>query len=137
MDNKKSVVFNNFDIKLIHKLSIDPYIYKIVKFIELAHLSILELLEFGISIDEINHALSKQVIEFDRLVPCITSIMESDSDRITVYNYNNLNQVLSCKVVLSELGKSVSQYIRILDEEEEQLISGVSQVIKKSEFFIK
>ena len=49
----------------IKELLEDPAIVKIVKIMGKASLSILELLEFGITRQEINHALATEIIGFD------------------------------------------------------------------------
>ena len=50
----------------IKELLEDPAIVKIVKIMGKASLSILELLEFGITRQEINHALATEIIGFDK-----------------------------------------------------------------------
>ena len=44
----------------------DKVIVKVIKVVDRAKLSILELLEYGITLKEINHALNNGIIVFDK-----------------------------------------------------------------------
>lgn len=54
------------DHNALSELLNDPVMNRIVTVVNLARLSILELLEFGFMIKDISRALAKEVIEFDK-----------------------------------------------------------------------
>lgn len=77
----------------------DPAIVRIVKVLNIASLSILELLEFGITRKEVNHALAKDIITFDR-TPEKQPTNEYGAVATGDYYFNFLNS----KVKLTDLG---------------------------------
>lgn len=84
----------------------DPLVSRLVKIIDLASLSMLELLEFGVTQKEINHALASRIIAFDkppREGPVMTG-QPAGGD----YYFEFLNS----KVKLTELGIHLLQRIR-------------------------
>ncbi len=81
----------------------DTAIIKIVKVIDIASLSILELLEFGIAHKEINHALATGIVVFDRVKAAEDYGIVAGGD----YYFDFLNS----KVKLSDLGLSLLQHI--------------------------
>lgn len=85
----------------IKELVEDPAIVRIVKVIDRASLSILELLEYGVTQKEINHALNTGVIVFDKTT---RKYGAAESD----YYYEFLNS----KVKLSELGLLLLQCVK-------------------------
>jgi hypothetical protein len=80
----------------------DPAIIRIVKVIDRASLSILELLESGIAHKEINHALATGIVVFDRV-----KAAENYGVAAGDYYFDFLNS----KVKLSDLGLSLLQNI--------------------------
>lgn len=87
----------------IKELLQDPVIVKIVKIIGKASLSILELLEFGITRQEINHALAAEIIRFDK---------ESATDENgTTAGGDYYFKFLSSKVKLTEEGFLLLQHM--------------------------
>lgn len=54
------------DFETITKLLRDPVIVRVVTVLDITHLSILELLEYGLTRQDINHALSNGVVEIDK-----------------------------------------------------------------------
>lgn len=88
----------------IKELLEDPTIVKIVKIIGKASLSILELLEFGITRQEINHALATEIIRFDK---------ESATDENgTTAGGDYYFKFLNSKVKLTEEGLLLLQHMR-------------------------
>ncbi len=85
----------------------DPAIVRIVKFLDKASLSILELLEYGITEKEVNHALANSIMRFDR-----TLDKQSTDEYGAVtggdYYYNFLNS----KVRLTDIGLFILQNIQ-------------------------
>lgn len=61
----------------IAELIVDPIFIKVVTVLDVASLSILELLEYGLSRKEINWALAKGVIQFDKST--VRQIYSSDN----------------------------------------------------------
>jgi hypothetical protein len=87
----------------IKELLQDPVIVKIVKIIDKASLSILELLEFGITRQEINHALAAEIIRFDK---------ESTTDENGITAGGDYYfKFLSSKVKLTEEGFLLLQHM--------------------------
>jgi hypothetical protein len=83
----------------------NPTVVRIVSILDLASLSILELLEYNLDRREINYALSERVIATDKLntsSPVSNIIMSGD------YYYN----FLSSKVRLTELGLYILDSIK-------------------------
>ncbi|MEM3085291.1 MAG: hypothetical protein QXU32_10355 [Nitrososphaerales archaeon] len=90
----------------ITKLLQDPMIAKVVRFIDTSSLSILELLEFGITRKEINHALANNVVRFDKTPDklVIDVLEEARGD----YYF----KFLSTKIKLTDLGLLLLQRIK-------------------------
>jgi hypothetical protein len=83
----------------------NPTVVRIVSILDLASLSILELLEYNLDRREINYALSERVIAIDKLA---TSSSASSILLSGDYYYN----FLSSKVRLTELGLYILDSIR-------------------------
>lgn len=83
----------------------NPTVVRIVSILDLASLSILELLEYNLDPREINYALSERVIATDKLTtsPPVSNILLSGD-----YYYN----FLSSKVRLTELGLYILDSIK-------------------------
>jgi hypothetical protein len=86
----------------------NPVLVRIVSILDLASLSILELLEYNLERREINYALSEGVITIDRRKP--TEIAHEDNILLSgdSYFFNFLNS----KVRLSELGLYILNSIK-------------------------
>jgi hypothetical protein len=85
----------------IGELLRDPIIIRIVSVVNLASLSILELLEYDLSREDINRAMAKGVIAFDKsTLPEGTASVEKKSLGSGDYYF----KFLSSKVRLTELG---------------------------------
>lgn len=80
-------------------------IIKVVKSIDKANLSILELLEFGISRKEIYHALANSIVGFDKAPDKLTA-----DEQATAGDY--YFKFLITKVKLTALGLRLLQHIR-------------------------
>jgi hypothetical protein len=73
----------------------DPIVIKIVTILDVVSLSVLELLEYGISRKDVSKSLANEIIEFDKSV-------------LVYYFYNFLNS----KVKLTELGLYILETIK-------------------------
>ena len=99
-------LINKYSDEQIRDLLSDPVIIKIVEVLDRASLSILELLEFGITRKEVNHALAKDIISFDRT-----------PDRHSTNEYGSASgdyyfSFLSTKVRLTDLGIFILHHIQ-------------------------
>jgi hypothetical protein len=82
----------------------DPAIVKVVKIMSKASLSILELLEFGVTLKEVNHALANDIISFDRFKQLGEDTGVAGGD----YYFSFLNS----KVKLTDLGLLLLQRVQ-------------------------
>lgn len=88
------------------KLALDPVIKRIVIVLDIDSLSILELLEYGLTRKDISHALASEVIEIDKATKTAAEhdyLVSGD-----VYFYEFLNS----RVRLTDLGKSLLERIK-------------------------
>lgn len=83
----------------------NPTVVRIVSILDLASLSILELLEYNLDRREINYALSEKVIAIDKL----TTSSPASSNLLTGDYYYDF---LSSKVRLTELGLYILDSVR-------------------------
>ena len=97
------------------KLLIDPIVIKIVTVLDVVSLSILELLEYGITRKDISQSLSEGIITFDKSTIIHDDVSSNfpltEKDIIAsgdYYFYNFLNS----KVKLTELGLFILDTIR-------------------------
>jgi hypothetical protein len=105
------------DFEELSNLLKDQVIMRIVTVVDITHLSILELLEYGLTRQNINHALSMGVIEIEKeMLPKagITSV-----ERILVAGDVYFQQFLSSKVKLTALGLYILDCIRGCQTEQE------------------
>ena len=109
----------NISIDRVHltELIRNPVIVRIVSILDLASLSILELLEYNLEQKEINYALSEGVITIDkRNLPSQSSqlnppqMMQEDNILLSVDSY--FYNFLSSKVRLTELGLYILDSIK-------------------------
>jgi hypothetical protein len=84
----------------------DPVMIRVVTVVNLASLSILELLEYGFTRKDINRAMAKGVIEFDK--PPMPSVSETMNKGDIVHHVLETGDyyfgLLSSKVKLTRLG---------------------------------
>ena len=98
------------------KLIRDPVIVRIVNIVDLASLSILELLEYNLERKEINHALSEGVIVIDKKSPSSSQLnppqMIHEQANILLSEDSYFYNFLNCKVRLTELGLYILDSIK-------------------------
>jgi hypothetical protein len=103
---------NTIDSEQLTKLLRDPIIVSIVSVLDIASLSILELLENDLTRNDINHALSNGVIAVDKSVSSLISDVHADQRNMLVsgdyYFYNFLNS----KVKLTDVGLYILDTIK-------------------------
>jgi hypothetical protein len=94
------------DHDALSELLNDPAMIRIVTVVNLASLSILELLEYGFTRKDVNRAMAKGVIEFDK--PSVPSMPETMSRGDIVHHVLETGDyyfgMLSSKVKLTRLG---------------------------------
>ena len=101
------------DSKQLTELLRDPIIIRIVSIIDIASLSILELLEYDLTHTDINHALSDGVISIDKSPYSDSASVDTHIDQRNIlatwdyYFYNFLNR----KVKLTEIGMYILESI--------------------------
>lgn len=104
------------DIETLTKLLRDPVIVRVVTVLDIAHLSILELLESGLAKQDINHALTSGVIEIDKeTMPKAITTPEAMLAAGDTY----FQQFLSSKVRLTALGLFIADCIKGCQTEHE------------------
>ena len=104
------------DFETLAKLLKDPVIVKVVTVLDIAHLSILELLESGLAKQDINHALTNAVIEIDKeTMPKVITTPEAMLAAGDTY----FQQFLSSKVRLTALGLYILDCIKGCQTEQE------------------
>lgn len=104
------------DIETLTKLLRDPVIVKVVTVLDIANLSILELLESGLTKQDINHALAEGVIEMDKeTMPKAITTPEAMLEAGDTY----FQQFLSSKVRLTALGLYIADCIKGCQTEQE------------------
>jgi hypothetical protein len=111
----------------------NPVIVRIVSIIDLASLSILELLEYNLERTEINYALSEGVIAIDKTSsPSLSSQLHSTEtmreDSILLRGDSYFYDFLNSKVRLTELG------LYILDSIKEDLSKKESPMNQANQF---
>jgi hypothetical protein len=111
----REIDMTTIDSEQLTKLLRDPIIVRIVSIIDIASLSILELLEYDLTRRDINHALSSGVIAIDKSVSSSSAYedMQSIDQRNMLvsgdyYFYNFLNS----KVKLTEIGMYILESIK-------------------------
>ncbi|AFU58964.1 hypothetical protein Ngar_c20320 [Candidatus Nitrososphaera gargensis Ga9.2] len=119
----------------------DPVMIRVVTVVNLASLSILELLEYGFTRKDVNRAMAKGVIEFDK--PATLSAPETMSKSGVVQHVLETGDyyfgVLSSKVKLTKLGLYMLEIIEAdtqsaiaegsLDEPEQEARSQFSKLV--------
>jgi hypothetical protein len=98
------------DMITITKLITMPVIIRIVTVLDVTSLSILELLEYGLSLEDINYSIENRVISFDKPTKQLNSEKFSALGiPITGDYYYNL---LKSKVKLTEVGLYILESIK-------------------------
>jgi hypothetical protein len=93
----------------ITKLMATPVIIRIVTVLDVTSLSILELLEYGLSLNDINYSLENRVIGFDKPTKQLNSEKFSVLGIPIMGDYYNL---LKSKVKLTEVGLYILESIK-------------------------
>jgi hypothetical protein len=109
---------NTIDSEHLTKLLRDPIIVRIVSVLDIASLSILELLEYDLTRNDINHALSNGVIAIDKAASSVYSPdVYTDKGNMLVsggyYFYNFLNS----KVKLTDVGLYILDSIKGVEKQ--------------------
>jgi hypothetical protein len=100
-------MINKYADKEIKEFLTDSGITRIAKIIDNASLSILELLEYGLTRKEINHALSNNIITFDKTPEKFPT---DESGHVPTSDY--YFSFLTSKVKLTELGLVLLQHVK-------------------------
>jgi hypothetical protein len=101
----------------ITKLVRDPIIVRVVTVLDITSLSILEVLEYGLTIQDVNHALVSDVIQIDKATLPRAEIVSFEDLLVAgeIYYY----QFLNSKVRLTELGNYLLECIKGSQTEQE------------------
>lgn len=122
----------SIDFETLTKLLRDPIIVKVVTVLDISHLSILELLEYGLTRQDINHALASGTIEIVKETMPKVEITSAESLLIARDIY--FQQYLSGKVRLTRLGLYLLDCIK--DCQTEQELVGKAQRMFESGSFM-
>lgn len=96
--NRQSDVDRVIDMEEMTRLLRDSVIVRVVTVLDIARLSVLELFEYGLTTNDVNHALAKGVIK-------IIDNNRSSHGGLVVVGDTYYQQFLNSKVMLTELGK--------------------------------
>jgi hypothetical protein len=107
------------DWEAIAELLQDPGIVRIVTVLDISHLSILELLEYGLTRRDVDHALIVGVIEMNRRT--LPSMEVTTIEGMFVSGEVYFQQLLSSKVHLTKLGEFLLGCIKGCETEQEIL----------------
>lgn len=108
------------DLEEPTKLLRDPIIVRVVTVLDIAALSILELLEYGLTRQDVNHALASGVIKVDKQTMPQSEITSTEGLLVAGDIY--FLQFLSSKVKLTKLGLSLLECIKGSQTEQEMLM---------------
>jgi hypothetical protein len=106
---------NTIDSEQITKLLRDPIIVRIVSVLDIASLSILELLEYDLTRNDINHALSNGVIAIDKSAASSSAYEDKqpiEDLNILVTGDFYFHNFLNSKVKLSDVGLYILESIK-------------------------
>jgi hypothetical protein len=108
---------NTIDPEQITKLLRDPIIVRIVSVLDIASLSILELLEYDLTRKDINYALSNGVIAVDKSAAASSTTAYEDTQPIQDLNILvsgdfYFHNFLSSKVKLTDVGLYILESIK-------------------------
>ena len=98
------------DMKTLAELMSKPVIIRIVSILDITSLSILELIEYGLTLKNINYAMANGVIRYDKI---FNPINDEEYKALGIpltgdYYYNHLNN----KVKLTEIGIYILESIK-------------------------
>lgn len=102
------------DLETVTRLLKDPTIVRLVTVLDIASLSILELLEYGLTRRDVNHVLTNEVIEIDKK-------SEDPYEGLLVSGDTYFYHFLNSKVRLTELGLNLLECIKGSQTEQEML----------------
>lgn len=105
------------DFETLAKLLKDPVIVRVVTVLDIARLSILELLESGLTKQDINHALTNGVIEMDK--ETMPKVDVTSPEAMLTAGDTYFQQFLSSKVRLTALGLYIVDCIKGCQTEQE------------------
>lgn len=107
------------DFERITKLLKDPIIVRVITILDIASLSILELLEYSLNKQDVSYALVRGVIQIDKTTLPPAQIASSEGFFVAgdVYYYHYLNS----RVRLTELGNYLLEYIEGSQTEQEMI----------------
>jgi hypothetical protein len=110
------------DFETITKLLKDPVIVRVVTILDIASLSILELLEYNLNRQDISYALVRGVIQIDKATLPPAQIASSEGFFVAgdIYYY----QYLSSKLRPTELGNYLLECIKGSQTEQEIIEKG-------------
>lgn len=100
------------DLAQLTELLRDPVIVRLVTVIDLARLSILELLEYDFTRSQINNALQKGVIAIDKMVSYQEGPTTIDEKNLLVSGDYYFYHFLNSKVKLTELGLYILDVVK-------------------------
>jgi hypothetical protein len=108
---------NTIDPEQITKLLRDPIIVRIVSVLDIASLSILELLEYNLTRKDINYALLNGVIAVDKSAAASSTTAYEDTQHIQDLNILvsgdfYFHNFLSSKVKLTDVGLYILESIK-------------------------
>lgn len=109
----------------------DPIIMRIVTVMDVTHLSVLELLEYGLTRQDVSRALSVGVIEIEKM-PSEAEVILAESVLLAGDTY--FQQFLSSKVKLTALGLHLLDCIKGCQTEQE-IIENARQRFESGIFF--
>lgn len=98
------------DMKSLTELMSKPVIIRIVSILDITSLSILELIEYGLTLNNVNYAMANGVIRYDKISKPVND-EEYKALGIPLtgdYYYNHLNN----KVKLTEIGIYILESIK-------------------------
>ncbi|MEO9320605.1 MAG: hypothetical protein ABI361_08040 [Nitrososphaera sp.] len=122
------------DMATVSVLLKDPRIIRMVSILDIASLSILELLEYEISRSDINHALANGVIEIDKSTLPAAEESSSHSSAENMLVAGDLYfKFLNSKVRLTELGRYILSSLRG-EEQEWEVLDKARQMVGPETF---
>lgn len=121
--NKRKMI----DPDRLTKLLRDPIVIRIVTVLDIVSLSILELLEYGISRKDVSYALANDIVMFDKSISIYNDISSdfplTERDIISGGDYSFYN-FLNSKVKLTDLGLYILETLKA-----EQLKTNVPSIM--------
>lgn len=109
----------------------DPVMIRVVMAVNLASLSILELLEYGFIRRDISRAMAKGIIEFDKMQALPENMSKIDVVQRVLETGDYYFGLLSSKVKLTKLGLYMLEIIEA-DEEQAMRAGGLSEPIEEA-----